>query len=135
MYFRIGQCFDSLCVRTRLRDRTSQCKRYSTRIILYNNDDFIVSYCIVFSCFLRVLIINNNNYYSCLNNFRILGFRKGFVGHPYGFLSGGDFNIQIRLNMEDFSLQTTVAVDLSNFEKSLGGYSGGFVDGPWACFS
>ena len=62
------------------------------------------------------------------------GFRKGFMGYPYGYLSPGEFSVAVRLNMDDFSIATSVALDLSIEDQSLGGYSGGFADGTWSCF-
>jgi hypothetical protein len=62
------------------------------------------------------------------------GFRRGFVGHPYVYLSPGEFNVLVRLNMEDFSIATVSIIDLDQVSSSLGGFSGGFVDGSWACF-
>lgn len=62
------------------------------------------------------------------------GFRKGFAGYPYGFLAAGAFDVVVRLNMENFTLHNAIALDLSQADKSLGGFSGGFADGTWACF-
>lgn len=39
-----------------------------------------------------------------------------------------------RLDLEDFGLNSTRLVDLSVADPTYGGYSGGFVDGVWACF-
>lgn len=63
------------------------------------------------------------------------GFRQGFAQHPYGFLSPGEFSVPVRLDMEHFGLDTTVALDLGEVGPQFGGYSGGFADGGWACFN
>ena len=62
------------------------------------------------------------------------GFRKGFVGYPYGYLSAGEFNVLVRLNMKNFGISTTKIIDLSLVDPTMGGYSGGFSDGTFACF-
>ena len=62
------------------------------------------------------------------------GFRRGFVNYPYGYLSAGHYSVVARLNLEDFSLETTRLVDLSELDRTYGGYAGGFADGTWACF-
>ena len=62
------------------------------------------------------------------------GYRRGFFGYPYGYLSPGEFNIAARLDLRDFSLNTTRLIDLGRLDRTYGGYSGGFVDGTWACF-
>ena len=63
------------------------------------------------------------------------GFRKGFVGYPYAYLAAGDFSVVVRLNMENFSIASTVVIDLATVDVSLGGFSGGFTDGSWSCFN
>ena len=63
------------------------------------------------------------------------GFKRGFVNYPYAFLSPGQFNIPIRINVCDFGLHSTLALDLGTVSKDYGGYSGGFSDGPWSCFN
>ena len=67
-------------------------------------------------------------------NPRARGFRRGFVGYPYGYLSAGTFDVLARLDLNDFGLETTRFIDLSNIDDTLGGFSGGFADGNWACF-
>lgn len=62
------------------------------------------------------------------------GFKRGFVGYPYVYLSPGEFSVPIRLNMENFTIATAVAIDLTLVSITYGGYSGGFADGSWACF-
>ena len=42
------------------------------------------------------------------------GFRKGFLGYPYGYLSPGQFNVPVRLNLVNFTLDTTSHIDLGN---------------------
>merc|ERR1711988_463567 len=64
------------------------------------------------------------------------GFRRGFAHQPYVYLSPGEFNIPVRLDVCNFGLSTTEVIDLTPVRNdSLGGYSGGFSDGPWACFN
>ena len=64
------------------------------------------------------------------------GFRRGFANQPYVYLSPGEFNIPVRLDVCDFGLATTEVIDLSGVrDDTLGGYSGGFADGNWACFN
>ena len=65
---------------------------------------------------------------------RAVGFRRGFVGYPYGYLSAGHYSVVARLDLENFGLQSTRLIDLSQLDKTYGGYSGGFSDGTWACF-
>lgn len=62
------------------------------------------------------------------------GFRRGFINYPYGYLSAGQYDVLVRLNLEDLSLNTTRTVELSRLDRTYGGYSGGFADGSWACF-
>lgn len=62
------------------------------------------------------------------------GFRKGFAGYPYAYLAAGEFDVNVRLDIHDFTLASAVTLDLSEFDSTLGGFSGGFVDGSWACF-
>jgi len=40
------------------------------------------------------------------------GFRKGFLGYPYGYLSPGQFNVPVRLNLVNFTLSTASYIDL-----------------------
>lgn len=42
------------------------------------------------------------------------GFRKGFLGYPYGYLSPGQFNVPVRLNLVNFTLSTASYIDLGN---------------------
>ena len=64
------------------------------------------------------------------------GFRRGVVNMPYVFLSPGEFNVPVRLDVCDFGIATTKFLDLTDVRNdTLGGYSGGFSDGGWACFS
>ena len=62
------------------------------------------------------------------------GFKRGFVGYPYIYLSPGEFTVIARLNMENFHLETVNLLNLNDYNIKLGGFSGGFVDGTWACF-
>ncbi len=62
------------------------------------------------------------------------GFRKGFNGFPFGYLSPGQFNVLVRLDLELFTLNSTRFIDLTEIDSTYGGYSGGFADGTWACF-
>lgn len=64
-----------------------------------------------------------------------VGFMRGFVGYPYGYLSPGQYNVLVRLDLEDMSLESTRIIDLGLVDSTYGGYSGGFVDGSWACFN
>eukprot|EP01038_Epipyxis_sp_PR26KG_P007496 gene7496-10213_t len=66
---------------------------------------------------------------------RASGFRKGFFEYPYGYLAAGEFDILVRVNIEKFGLEYVKLIDLSQVDSTYGGYSGGFVDGSWACFS
>jgi hypothetical protein len=63
-----------------------------------------------------------------------VGFRRGFVGYPYGYLAAGHYSVVARLDVENFGLDSTRLIDLSLVDKTYGGYSGGFADGTWACF-
>jgi len=63
------------------------------------------------------------------------GFRKGFAGYPYGYLSAGHFSTLVRLNLEDLSLDSSRMIDLTILDRTYGGYAGGFDDGTWACFN
>lgn len=63
------------------------------------------------------------------------GFRRGFLGFPYGYLSPGGDGIIARLDLRKFGLNTTRIVDLTTMDKAYGGYSGGFNDGDWSCFN
>jgi len=51
------------------------------------------------------------------------------------YLSPGEHDVVVRLDMTKITLSDTVALDLSVLHKGFGGYSGGFSDGSWACFS
>lgn len=62
------------------------------------------------------------------------GFRRGFVNYPYGYLSAGHYSTVVRIDLENFALNTTKFIDLSLIDPTYGGYSGGFADGTWACF-
>jgi hypothetical protein len=66
---------------------------------------------------------------------RAVGFMKGFSQLPFGYLSPGQYDVAVRLNMENFMLNTTRVFDLSLVSTTYGGYSGGFADGSWACFT
>jgi hypothetical protein len=63
------------------------------------------------------------------------GFRRGFLGYPYGYLSPGTDQIAVRLDLLNFSLNTTKFIDLAKINPSYGGYSGGFSDHLWACYT
>lgn len=63
------------------------------------------------------------------------GFRRGFVGYPYVYLSPGEYSVAIRLDINSFTLNSTRIVDMSLLDPTFGGYAGGFIDGDWACFS
>jgi len=63
------------------------------------------------------------------------GFIRGFQKYPYLYLSPGQYNVPVRLNMETFSLATTKFLQINDsIIPGFGGYSGGFVDGTWACY-
>ncbi len=62
------------------------------------------------------------------------GFRRGFLGFPYGYLSPGDEGLIVRLDLENFGLAHTRMIDLTLISNTYGGYSGGFADGYIACF-
>lgn len=62
------------------------------------------------------------------------GFRKGFIGQSYGYLSPGEFGVAARVDMNAFTLQSTILLDLEKADPTFGGFSGGFTDGNWACF-
>lgn len=70
---------------------------------------------------------------------RAVGFMKGFSGvisgRTYGFLSPGQYDVVVRLDLQDFGLNSTKVIPLGDYETYMGGYSGGFVDDTWACFS
>lgn len=63
------------------------------------------------------------------------GFRKGFMGFPYAYLAPGAFNVLVRLDTTDFTLNATKFIDLQDIDSTYGGYSGGFTDGTWACYN
>ncbi|RYH14859.1 hypothetical protein EON65_32815 [archaeon] len=67
-------------------------------------------------------------------NPRARGLRRGFVGYPYGYLSAGTFDVLARVDLNDFGLHSTRFIDLNKIDETLGGFSGGFADGEWACF-
>mmetsp|Transcript_7911 Transcript_7911/g.13110 ORF Transcript_7911/g.13110 Transcript_7911/m.13110 type:complete len:630 (+) Transcript_7911:171-2060(+) len=64
-----------------------------------------------------------------------VGFRRGFMGYPYGYLSAGHYSMVARLDLENYGIMTTRLIDLSILDVTYGGYSGGFMDGTWACFN
>lgn len=63
------------------------------------------------------------------------GFRRGFLGWPYGYLSPGTDQVAVRLDLLHFGLNTTKFIDLSKISPTYGGYSGGFTDHVWACYT
>lgn len=63
------------------------------------------------------------------------GFRRGFVGYPYVYLSPGEFNVPVRINVEKFAIENVEYLDLGLVDETLGGYSAGFTDGAWSCFT
>jgi len=63
------------------------------------------------------------------------GFRKGFNGYPYGYLVAGAYSLVARIDLENFGLATTKMIDLSTIDSTFGGYSGGFADGLWSCYT
>lgn len=63
------------------------------------------------------------------------GFRKGFAHYPHVYLSPGEGAVAVRIDVSAFSLNTSQTVDLGALDPTLGGFSGGFADGSWACFS
>jgi hypothetical protein len=63
------------------------------------------------------------------------GFRRGFVGFPYGYLSAGEYSAVVRLDLLNYGLATTKVIDLSLINPTYGGYSGGFSDGLWSCYT
>jgi len=63
------------------------------------------------------------------------GFRKGFNGYPFGYLSAGAFSVIARLDLENYGLATTKLIDLGLVDSTFGGYSGGFADGLWSCYT
>ena len=68
-------------------------------------------------------------------NSRAKGFKRGFVGYPYIYLTPGQYNVGARLDMESPRIDKVSVVDLLEVGKSYGGYSGGFEDRGWACFN
>lgn len=62
------------------------------------------------------------------------GFRRGFAGPRYAYLAPGQFDVAVRLDLRNFGISTTKILALGDIQNDLGGYSGGFVDGNWACF-
>lgn len=68
-------------------------------------------------------------------NPRAMGFRRGFVGYPYIYLSPGQYNVGVRLDMESPRIDKISIVDLLEADRKYGGYSGGFEDRGWACFN
>ena len=81
-----------------------------------------------------MLVITFINLSNNINYKYVIGFRKGFVQYPYAYLSGGEYSVVVRLNMENFTLSNTRVLDLSEIDSTLGGFSGGFGDNNWACF-
>lgn len=65
---------------------------------------------------------------------KAVGFRRGFVGFPHGYLAAGHYSVVAQLDLENFGLDSTRLIDLSLLDSTYGGYSGGFADGSWACF-
>ena len=63
------------------------------------------------------------------------GFRRGFLGWPYGYLSPGTDQTAVRLDLLHFGLNSTRFIDLSKVSPTFGGYSGGFTDHVWACYT
>lgn len=63
------------------------------------------------------------------------GFRRGFLGYPYAYLSPGEGSVAVRIDITKFGLNHTRVIDLSLLDSTFGGYSGGFSDGHWACFN
>ncbi len=57
------------------------------------------------------------------------------IGYPHGYLSPGQYDVAIQFDAEDFGIHSTRAVPLQQIKQEFGGYSGGFKDGPWACFN
>lgn len=69
-------------------------------------------------------------------NRKAVGFRKGFTGKfPDAYLVPGTHDVVVKINIAVFSLATTRFLDMGSIDTTLGGYSGGFMDGVWACFS
>jgi hypothetical protein len=68
-------------------------------------------------------------------NPRAKGFRRGFIGHPYGYLSPGTDQILVRIDLLNFGLTNVKMIDLAAVNPSYGGYSGGFADNLWACYT
>lgn len=50
------------------------------------------------------------------------GFRKGFLGYPYGYLSPGQFNVPVRLNLVNFTLSTASYIDLGKCNDANADY-------------
>ena len=63
-----------------------------------------------------------------------VGFKKGFANTPYAYLVPGENSVAVRVSVSNFTLSEVSIVDLAGYNPSLGGYSGGFADGQWACF-
>lgn len=63
-----------------------------------------------------------------------VGFKKGFANIPYAYLVPGENSVAVRVSVSNFTLSEVSIVDLAGYNPSLGGYSGGFADGQWACF-
>jgi hypothetical protein len=64
-----------------------------------------------------------------------VGFRRGFLSYPFGYLSPGQYSTAVRIDLTHFSLNHSHFIDLGTIDREFGGYSGGFADGNWACFS
>jgi hypothetical protein len=65
---------------------------------------------------------------------RARGFRRGFLGYPYGYLSAGTYDVLVRMDLTNYTLSNVKIIDLFKIDPTYGGYSGGFTDGNWACF-
>lgn len=63
-----------------------------------------------------------------------VGFRRGFLSFPFGYLSPGQYSTAVRIDLTHFSLNHSHFIDLGTIDREFGGYSGGFADGNWACF-
>jgi hypothetical protein len=66
---------------------------------------------------------------------RARGFRRGFLEHPFGYLSPGIDQLLVRIDLVHFGLSSVKMIDLSTINPTYGGYSGGFVDNVYACYT
>jgi len=72
---------------------------------------------------------------------RAIGFRRGFEDSPngYGYLSPGIYDVAVRLDFGNDGLNlgilSTAIVPMQDVDNAFGGFSGGFSDGSWACFT